>query len=105
MEIFYKDIKIIKCCRICGVEFRPEASNKYRLYLGLCYTCKQKYHKKRYKEYYIPYFNSLPPEKQIGIKKARYEAWRRWVKIHIDLRRKQALKSYYRRKGSIERAD
>jgi len=68
------------------------------MYLGLCYVCKQKYHKKRYKEYYIPYFNALPLEKQQGIKKARYEAWRRWVRTHIARRRVLALKSYHKHK-------
>lgn len=95
---FYKEYQYIKSCKICGVVFRPPHHDTYRRYLGLCYICKQKYHKKRYREYYIPYFNALPPEKQQGIKKARYETWRRWVKAHINRRRAQALKSYHTRK-------
>jgi len=95
---FYKEYRYIKFCKICKVQFRPQLYDKYRIYLGLCYECKRKYHKKRYREYYIPYFNALPPEKQKGIRKARYEAWRRWVIKNIGRRRMQALKSYHARK-------
>lgn len=95
---FYKEYHYIKFCKICRVEFQPQRNDTYRRYLGLCYVCKRKYHKKRYQEYYIPYFNALPQEKQQGIKKARYEAWRRWVQAHIGRRRAQALKSYHAHK-------
>jgi hypothetical protein len=95
---FYKEYHYIMYCKLCGVMFRPQHEDRYRRYLGLCYECKQKYWKKRYREYYVPYFNALPPEKQQGIKKARYEAWRRWVQAHLERRRAQALKSYHARK-------
>ena len=95
---FYKEIHCISFCKICHVEFRPQYYDRYRRYLGLCYVCRKKYWKKRYREYYIPYFKALPPVKQKGIKKARYEAWRRWVQAHIGRRRVQALKSYHARK-------
>ncbi len=97
-QTFYKKYLYIKHCKICKVEFRPQHNDTYRIYLGLCYECKRKYHKKRYREYYIPYFNALPPDKQKGIKKARYMAWRRWVMANIGRRRAQALKSYHVRK-------
>ena len=92
----YKEVHYIKFCKICGVEFRPQSHDTYRRYLGLCYVCRKKYYKKRYREYYIPYFNALPPEKQKGIKKVRYEAWRRWVQVHLPHRRAIALKSYHK---------
>ncbi|GEM_PF-3601166 len=95
---FYKDFHYIVFCKICRVEFRPQPHDRYRRYLGLCYVCRQKYWKKRYREYYIPYFNALPPERQQGIKRACYEAWRRWVQTHIYRRRAQALKSYHTHK-------
>lgn len=101
---FYKEYHYIKFCKICRVEFRPQSHDTYRRYLGLCYVCKQKYHKKRYREYYIPYFNALPPEKQRGIKKARYEAWRRWVQAHLPRRRTIALKSYHAHKHARVRS-
>jgi len=87
-------------CKICGVMFRPRYQDRYIRYLRLCYTCRHKYYKKRYREYYIPYFDKLSPEKQKGIKKARYEAWRRWVTKHLLRRREQSLRSYHKRKSS-----
>ncbi len=98
--IFYKDYQYIMLCKICGVMFRPQHQDRHIRYLKLCDLCRHKYYKKRYREYYIPYFSKLSQEKQKGIKKARYEAWRRWVTRHLIIRRRQALVSYHRRKNS-----
>lgn len=38
-EVFYKDIKIIKTCKNCGVIYRP-ARGSYHAHIGLCIKCR-----------------------------------------------------------------
>jgi len=90
-------------CRVCKIDFMPQPHDVYRRYLHLCYECKKKYHKQRYRNYYVEYLNSLPPERAEIVKKSRKKAWENWVKKHPDRRRQQARASYHRHKSDVNR--
>ena len=91
---YYKDIKIIKFCKVCGVRYRP-ARYSHQASLGLCHT-----HRRIYKlEEFRKWFKKLSPEVQKKYRDREYEIWKKWVLKHMDRRRKMALESYHRRKG------
>ena len=100
---FYKDIKIIKRCRNCGVEFRP-IRYTWQNKRCICTKCVAKE---------IAMWRKKNPDKWRDIvrrykKKARsrrlpwvlhaYAQWQRWVAQNPVRRREIARKSYYKRK-------
>lgn len=91
---FYKDIKVIKFCKRCKVEFRPVRSSFFAQ-LGLCYKCRKVFYKEWYRDVGKPFFLKLSPEKQQEVKSKRYNIWKKWVEKNILERRTQALKSYH----------
>jgi hypothetical protein len=92
----YREYFYIYQCKVCRIEFRPQHEDRYRRYLRLCHKCRMEYSRKRYRAYYLSYFQALPPERQRTIKAKRYAIWKVWVGKNIERRRKQALESYHR---------
>ena len=94
---FYKDVKIIKFCKVCGVEFRPQRFSLAAA-LGLCHTHRHAYQQKHYREVYVPFLATATPEQKAAYRKKRYEVWKKWVNVYKTKRRAQALASYHRNK-------
>lgn len=90
----YRDIKLIKFCKVCGVEFRP-ARYSVAARLGLCIKHRREYQRERAKRYG---WHTWSPEKKKESTRKNYSVWLNWVKNHPDYRRKLALESYHRRK-------
>lgn len=90
---FWRDIKIIKFCKECGVEFRP-ARYSYLSALGLCYKHRRLYFQKERRAWY----KNLSPEAKAKYIKNNYKLWKAWVEKHKDKRKQQALASYHRHK-------
>jgi len=91
---FYKDIKIVKRCKKCGVPFRPA---RYSYHLGLCIVCRRefiKFSRPSWKESVA----KMTPERREEFMEKEYLRWQKWVNAHIDRRRYLALKSYHQRK-------
>lgn len=94
----YKDIKIIKFCKVCGVEFRPKRYSS-QASIGLCIKHRREYYKELRRLYG---WKTWSPEKKKEVARKRYPNWLRWVrknKKNIERRRATALKSYHRRKN------
>lgn len=94
---FYKDIKLIKFCKECWVEYRPQRYTFFAM-LGLCWVCRRKYYKRWYHEVWKPWFAKQPPEVQARHKKTQLVNWKVWVTRNMLKRQQQALASYHRRK-------
>lgn len=93
----YRDIKLIKFCKVCGVEYRP-ARYSFSAHLGLCHKHRRVYYKNWYANYFLPWFKKQPPAVKQKYREKKYASWKKWVEKNIDRRRKQALESYHRRK-------
>ena len=99
---FYHDIKLIKFCKKCGVEYRPARYTFFAM-LGLCWKCRRPYYRKWYLEMWRPWFAAQPKEKQDQLRKAKLVNWKVWVTKNEIKRRKQALESYHRNKHKRKR--
>lgn len=95
---FYRDIKLIIFCRVCGVEFRPRRFSMASV-LKLCWNHRTEFYRKRYREVLIPFYAALSPEKKAQYRALQRKRWNRWVELHGDQRRQQALASYHRHKA------
>lgn len=91
---FYREIKIIRSCKVCGVEFRP-ARYSVAANLWLCIKHRREYQREQAKLYG---WKSWSPERKKEEAKKRYPVWLNWVKNHPERRRELALMSYHRRK-------
>jgi len=89
MRKFYKDIKVIKSCLICGAVFRPPRGDGN--HHGFCIKHRSLY----WRSWYEKYGKKLDRKKY---KEAQDRAWKNWVEKHKERRRAQALASYHRRK-------
>lgn len=98
----YRDIKLIKFCKKCGVEYRPARYTFFAM-LGLCWKCRRLYYRKWYLESWKPWFAAQPKEKQDQIRKAKLVNLKVWVMKNKIKRRKQALESYHRNKHKHKR--
>lgn len=94
---FYKDIQLVRNCKVCRQEYRPRRFT-YSAGLRLCWKCRKEYHKEFYKKYTIPFVQRQTPERQKELRKQNLEAWKKWVARHPNRRRAQALASYHRNK-------
>jgi len=94
---FYRDIKIIKFCKQCGVAYKPARWSFFAM-LGLCWVCRRPYYQRWYRDSWLPYFNRQTPERQEEIKAQKIAAWKVWVKRNLKKRQRQALESYHRHK-------
>ena len=93
-KYFYKDIKIIKVCRVCGVSFRPPRFT-HRASISLCI----KHFRIQSNEAFKKRFAGLSKEEKSLLSKKRYPYWLEWKKKNIIKRNKIALESYHRRKN------
>ncbi len=98
-KYFYKDVKLIKRCKKCRVEYRPKRYS-FSATLGLCWDCRRPYYKKWYQEVWKVWFERQTKEKQKQLRKAKLFGWKIWVMKNKVRRRKQALESYHRRKNN-----
>jgi hypothetical protein len=87
-EKLFKDIKVIKRCKNCGVVFRPRRD----VYHKLCRTCRRKVNYLNNKAWY----ERLSPEKKAIYWEKKYEQRRQWEKKNPMRRRVLALESYHR---------
>jgi len=94
---FYKDIKLIRFCKKCGVEYRPPRFSFFAS-LRLCWVCRRPYYEKWYKERFLPYWNRQTPERKKEIKAQKHVVWLKWVEVNKEKRRAQALLSYHKNK-------
>ncbi len=101
-KFFYKDVKIIKFCKVCHVPYRPKRYTFFAM-LGLCWKCRRPYYTKWYREVWKPWFAKQSPERKAKYKKAQYLNWKVWVTKNELKRRKQALESYHRNKAKHTR--
>jgi len=97
---FYRNIKIIKFCKFCGVEYRP-ARYSFLSHLEVCHKHRNIYYRNFYINYFLPWFKRLPESEKTRYRKMNYKAWGKWVKKNIGKRRLLALASYHRRKHII----
>ena len=88
---FYRDIQVIKFCRICQVDFRPRLGT---VHFGLCHTHRPQGYREFYRKYYRPWYLKNSDR----VKPLQYKIWRRWVAANLTKRRGQALASYHRHK-------
>lgn len=89
----YRDIKIVKFCKVCGVEYRP-ARYSHIGAIGMCWKCR----KEAIRLWQKKWWGNLSEERKKEYKKKRYEMWKKWVVKNLERRRKQALKSYHKNK-------
>ena len=94
---FYKDIKLIKLCKACGVEFRP-LRYSFFAHLGLCHKHRKVWYRNWYINWFLPWFKKQSPEVQQRYRDMRYGVWKKWVENNKDRRRLQALVSYHKNK-------
>ena len=94
---YYRDVKLIKFCKKCGVEYRPPRFTFFAMF-GLCWKCRRPYYKKFYNEVWKPWFAKQTPEMRAKIKGKRYLVWKIWVTKNEIKRRQQALASYHKNK-------
>lgn len=94
---YYKDIKLIRFCKKCGVEYRPPRFSFFAM-LRLCWKCRRPYYAKWYRTVFLPWWKKQTPARQQEIKAQRQETWRVWVDRNKNHRRAQALASYHRNK-------
>jgi len=94
---FYKDVKVIKFCKFCGVSFRPQRGSFFSS-LGLCHKHRRVYYRNWYINKFLPFFAKLTPEQQQKYRDMRYATWKKWVSNNVERRRLQALESYHRNK-------
>lgn len=87
---FYRDVKLIRACKICGVQFRPKRYTTAAK-LRLCHKHREEWWKERYQK-------EMAYEQTPERKKMRFAAWKKWVEKNEIRRRKLALDSYHRRK-------
>src|SRR3990167_9700936 len=95
---YYRDIKLIRFCKKCGVEYRPSRFSFFAR-LRLCWKCRRPYYAKWYKDVFLPWWKAQTPERRQEIKAQRQETWRAWVEENKGRRRAQALASYHLNKG------
>lgn len=84
---WHRDIKWIRVCRDCGVEYRPKRYS-FQASSQRCYVCR----KKKAREYWA----TMSPEE----KKKKYTYWFNWTENNLDKRRTIALASYHRNKNN-----
>ncbi len=94
---FWRDVKLIKHCKVCHVEYRPERYSFFAT-LGLCHKHRSVYYRNWYINKFLPFFAKLPPEKKQYYRDMQRKRWNEWVSNNIDKRRARALESYHRRK-------
>ena len=94
---FYRDVKLISFCKVCGVEFRPPRASFFAM-LGLCHKHRKLYYRAWYFNVYLPFFKKLTPAQQQKYRDRRYQVWLKWVTNNKERRKLQALESYHRRK-------
>lgn len=94
---FYKDIQVIKFCKVCGVSFRPVRGSLAGR-IGLCKEHRPIFYKEWYQKFSKPYLARMTPEARARYKLKQYEVWLAWTKKNLDKRRLQALASYHRNK-------
>ena len=97
---FYKDVKLIKYCKKCQVQYRP-ARYTFFAALGLCWNCRRPYYQEWYQKFWKPWYARLTPEAKEKYKKAHLVNWKAWVLRNEIKRRRQALESYHRRKEDL----
>ena len=90
---FYRDIKLIRRCKVCGVEFRPPRFG-YRAALRRCYVHRNEYMREQYRLY----VSRMSPDKLREFRVMKYMAWRQWTAANVERRRLHALRSYHKRK-------
>ena len=93
-KFFYRDIKIVKFCKICQVVYHP-ARYSFFAELGLCYVHRKIYYTKWYVNSFLPWFKKQTPEAQKKYRDMKYNFWKKWVEKNLNRRRVQALKSYH----------
>lgn len=93
----WRDVRVIRWCKVCKISFRPERGSVEDR-LGYCHTHRHEHYAKWWEEYGKKYFDTLSPEKQEEYAKTRYEVWLRWVEENKEKRRQIALASYHRNK-------
>ena len=99
---FYKVIKIIKWCTICGKEWRPIRYD----WLNdrcICQSCVakeiaewRKAHRSQWNSI-IARYKKKARSKRLPWVLNEYRRWKAWVALHPERRRAIALNSYYRR--------
>lgn len=94
---FYKDVKLIKSCKVCHVEYRPPRYSFFAM-LGLCWNCRRPYYKEWYEKRWKKWYAKLSLEDKLKYKKAALVNWKAWVTRNEIKRRKQALDSYHKNK-------
>ncbi len=95
---FYRDIKVIKNCKVCRVEYRPIRSS-FNDRLGLCYKHRKQYYKHYYIAIRLAWLKALSPQRRAEWWKQHYGHLRQWVKDNPERRKAIALASYHRNKG------
>lgn len=96
-KYFYRDVKLIKFCKVCNVEYRPERGSFFAM-LGLCHKHRKVYYQDWYKNKFLPFFEKLSLEQKQKYRDMRYGVWKKWVTNNVERRRLQALESYHRNK-------
>ena len=90
---FYKNIKLILFCKVCGVKYLPERYSK-RAEMGGCY----KHRWVSQTQWNSVWYAKLPPERKKIYAQVKYGKWKNWVKNNIEGRRRIARISYHKRK-------
>lgn len=94
---FYRDIKLITFCDLCGTKYRTERGSFFSK-LKLCHKHRKLYYKSFYKLRLLPHIAKFSEEKMKAYKKAHLIWWHQWVEKNHEKRKAQALASYHRRK-------
>ena len=92
-QTFFKNIKVIKFCKVCKVMFRPDRGSPESS-IGLCYVHRKIFYNEHSKKRY----QNFSPEKKKEYIKKNAERYKIWISKNIERRRKIALVSYHRRK-------
>ncbi len=103
MQKFYKDIKKIKWCRLCGKEWRPRRYS-WQDKRCICPACVyleiktwRKKNPEKWNDIMRRYKKKARPKRLPWVINA-YEANKKWVSEHRERRREIDRDSYYRRK-------
>lgn len=94
---FFRDIKLIKFCKVCKVEYRPPRGS-FAAASGLCYVHRKIFTKESFAKWNKRFWARMTPEQRKAYRKKQQKNWLNWVIKNIDRRRKQALESYHRKK-------
>lgn len=94
---FYRDIQLIKQCKVCGVEYRPPRYSFFAV-LGLCQKHRKQYYKHHYIVIKLPWLKALSPQRRAEWWKQHYGHLRKWVRDNPERRKAIALVSYHKNK-------